>query len=239
MLKASIELFKIHKSFKVKFGLILKEDEYQNKTNLQLISKFTFNGNEYVRINPYPFITIDIMGRLEKNEEWNTNFSVTMNRKDLFLLILSLKKIHKKFSDDKDLFYYDDKNELVVDVKRANNAKEIVNVGSKTLWFQPCIVTNEENKSVYEGLFMVINSPDYFTYLTYFELGYLIHELTHLDMGSLSMSLITLCNGMNLLDKVENKEYNKLIVEQIEEPGKENTPILTKPKQQESSIPEI
>lgn len=240
MLKVSLELFKIHKSFKVKFNLILKDDEVQNqKMNFQLINRFTFNGNDYIKINPYPFLTIDIMGRLEKNEEWNPNFSVSVNRRDLFILILSLKNIHKKFSEDKDLFYYNEKNELVVDTNRANKSKAVINIGGKALWFQPCVVTNEEDKSVYEGLFMVINSPDYYTYLTYLELEYLIYELSHIDMSSLSISLIDMCSKMSGLDKVTPRELSsRLSVETVDESSRENTPILNKPNQ-ESVIPDI
>lgn len=240
MVKASIELFRIHKSFKVKFGLILKEDESNpNNKNFQLINKFSFKGNDYIRISPYPFITIDIMGRLEKYEEWNANFSVTMNRKDLFMLILSLKGIYKKFSEDKDLFYYNEQNELVVNGVRADNAKVVISVGNKTLWFQPCVVTNEEDKVSYEGLFMVINSPDYYTYLTYVELEYLIYELSHIDMNSLSLLLIDVCSKPEIMNSVTTQELpGRVTVETVDDTSRENTPTL-KRHVQESTIPEI
>ena len=83
MLKASLLLFKVHENFKVTFNIFINDNNQKNP-NLQLINKFNFQGNDYLKINPYPFLTCDITSRADKKEGWNTNLFFNLNRKDLF-----------------------------------------------------------------------------------------------------------------------------------------------------------
>ena len=55
MYKASIELARINKSLKLKFGLII-ESESEKKNYQKIVSKFNYAGNDYLRINPKPFV---------------------------------------------------------------------------------------------------------------------------------------------------------------------------------------
>ena len=78
MYRATIEITKINSMMKIKFGIIISSDEdkkYLGNQSNKLISKFNYNGNDYLRINPHPFIVIDISS-MSKNEGWNANMSV-------------------------------------------------------------------------------------------------------------------------------------------------------------------
>lgn len=235
MQKATIELFKVHKSFKVNFSLITKDD---NPNSFQkLINKFKYNGNEYVKITPHPFITIDITSRADKKEGWSTNQSFNMNRKELFSFIMKLKRLIRNFVSHKSLFYYDQNGILRVNQQEANQLKETLIAGNKRILMQPCVVDSEEDKQRYEGMFLSINSIDYFTYLTYFEMQFLTQELDNIDINSLTMQLI---NSVLLNENVESKELEikrPLITERTEE-----TIVDTKPRikiEEPDTIPEI
>ena len=214
MYKVSIELFKVHKSCKVKFGLVVRDDVPNNYS--QMISKFSFGGNDYMNITPHPFVTIDIRSKMDKKDEWNTNMFFNMNRRELYIMVLRLTRLYNSFVNEKELFFYDENNILKVHPEKADKHKEIVVCGNKTIWIQACVVESEEDKQLYEGVFMSINSVDFFTYLTYSELGYLIYELRHINMSALTMEVI---NTVYLTEEIEKKELKKkpAMIEQKEE----------------------
>jgi len=171
---------------------------------MELVSKFNYNGNKYLKIRPHPFITIDISSSIDKGEGWSANQSVNLNRKDLFLIIQKLKKIYDEFTNEKDLFYYDDENHLKVDQVLADKHKEIYNCSNgKSLWMQHCVVQNEEDNLEYEGIFLCINSVDYFSYFTYTELGFMISVLSEINMTELSMQMILMAKFTESM-KAEN-----------------------------------
>lgn len=200
MKKVTLELFRVHSSFKVKFSLVVKGDKTDQ---YQLINKFTMAGNEYVRITPFPFITIDITSKMERNEEWNSNRTFNMNRRDLFNFIQRLSRIYSIFTKEENLFYYNEKNKLTVNKLLSEKYKEILVCGNKTILIQSCVVENEENSNLYEGVFLCVNSIDYFTYLTYSELEFLIYELRRIDVSSLTLQLI---NSSLLTEEFDKKE---------------------------------
>lgn len=204
MIKATIELFKITKTCTVKFSLILNGDD--QKYNQKIINRFVIEGNEYFKFTPYPFITIDISTKEDKNIGWNTNRVVNINRKELFFLCQKLRRFITKFSSVKNLFYYDENHNLIVNNEEAIKASETSVCGQKTLMFQPCVVENEEDHQSYEGCFMFINTMDFYTHFTYSELEYLFYELYKLDLNTLSMQLIS---AVSILKEMEKKEIEK------------------------------
>ena len=63
MYKATIDLLNINKSFKVKFSVIITNDiDPKTKFATKVVNKFKFNGNDYLKISPHPYLTIDISG---------------------------------------------------------------------------------------------------------------------------------------------------------------------------------
>lgn len=203
MEKVTVEIFRVHKNFKVKFSMIMKDDD-PNKFQ-KMISKFNFNGNNYLKITPFPYLTFDITSKMDKNEEWNSNRSANLNRRELFVLINKLRRLISNFKI-KDLFFYDKNNKLQVNENIAASIKETTLFGNKVVVFQPCVVESEENHQIYEGCFMFINSMDYFTYITYTELEYLVYELSRIDFSSLTLQVI---NSYYLLENLEAQKLNK------------------------------
>jgi hypothetical protein len=216
MYKASIDIGRINKMMKIKFELIIKSESEEKYPHLKLISKFNYCGNDYFRINPNPFIVIDITSYMNKKDGYNTNNNVTLNRYYLFRFTQGLKKLIMDFKSNKDLFYYRDR-ELIVNSYIAENLKIVIPVsGSKTIMIQPCVVPDEESTTgkVYEGCIFYINSMENFAYLTYTEMEYLLYELVNIDMNVLSMQLISIV-----------KEYENQEVEKIESPTSSEAPI--------------
>ena len=201
MIKATIELFKVTKTCSVKFSIIMNSED--QKYNQKII---VVDGNEYFKFTPFPFVTIDISTKEDKNLGWNTNRIVNINRKELFFVCQKLRRFLSKYSLVKNLFYYDEDRNLLVNQQEAFNAREGVICGQKTLVFQPCVVENEEDHQLYEGSFMFINSMDFFTYFTYSELEYLLYELQKIDFNTLSLELIS---AVSILHEMEKKEIQK------------------------------
>lgn len=215
MVKATIELFKVTKSFKVKFSLIVKNDETQQNQFQKLVNKFILDGNEYLKITPYPFLTVDITSKMDKNEEWSSNRMFNMNRKEVFMMCQRLRRLISRYTTVKNLFFYDNDGKLKVNPQEAEKIKEVLICGQKAVVLYPCVVENEEDHNLYEGCFLFINSVDYFTYMTYFEMQYFLFELERIDMSSLSIQII---NAVNLLSEVEKQQImkKKPIQEEIE-----------------------
>ena len=204
MYKASIELFRVHSSCKVRFSLIVKDDN-DDKYG-KMINKFNFLGNDYLKITPFPFITIDITSKMDKSEEWNSNRTFNLNRRELYIFIGRLNQLYTRFISEKELFSYNEKRQLQVNKDLSFKYREYAICGNKTILMQACVVENEENHELYEGIFISINSMDNFTYLTYSEIGYLLYELKRLDMSNLTMQII---NTVYLMQEMETKQIKK------------------------------
>ena len=208
MYKASIEIGRVNKMMKIKFGLIIRSDDESKFKANKIVSKFDYGGNDYLRINPSPYIILDISSYMNKNEGWSTNQSVTLNRYYLFRFLQGLRKLITDFQNRKNLFYYQN-NELVVNNMIADDATiSIPTAGSKTIMMKPCVVPDEESSTgrVYEGCIFYINNMENFAYLTYTEMEYLYFELTKIDMSALSLQLIS------IVKQFENQESEKFTI---------------------------
>ena len=219
MKKITIELFRVHNSFKVKFSLVISDVSQQaNKYNTPLIGKYNISGNEYIKITPHPFLTIDITSKMDKGEGWNSNMAFNMNRRDTFVFIQRLSRLYSIFTKVNDLFYYED-GKLKVDPILSEKHKEVFVCGNKTILAQACVVRNEEDHDItYEGIFLSVNSIDYFSYLTYSELEFLLYELKKIDMSSLTLQLI---NSALLVDNKEVKQQKLNVPDVVEKPVEE------------------
>jgi hypothetical protein len=208
MYKASIEIGRVNKMMKIKFGLVIKSDEETKFKANKLVSKFSYSGNDYLRINPNPYVILDITSFMDKGEGWSSNRTVTLNRYYLFRFLQGLKRLINDFQNCKNLFYYRS-NELVVNNSVADSITiSIPTAGSKTIMMKPCVVPDEESSTgnVYEGCIFYINNMENFAYLTYTEMEYLFYELSKIDMNTLSLQLIT------IVKEFETQESEKLNV---------------------------
>ena len=234
MYKASIELARINKGLKLKFGLII-ESETEKKEINKLVHKFEYNGNSYMRINPRPFITLDISSMTPKSEGWNSNQVINFNKVGLYMFIRNLSYLIKQFKEIKSLYYYEN-TELKIDTNLSEKLK-MVGVSNNKHWLlRPCIVPDDEiaDKN-YEGCVFCINDYSNYCYISYSEMEYLLYELKHIDMVNLSMMLI------NTVKLYENMEEEKIKMKPVEAPKEEEYNETTKyiHIEQAHEIPEI
>ena len=181
MYKGSLELGKINKGMKLRFNLVLKP-ENESYIN-QVIRKFRLNGNDYLKLSPHPYLTIDISNTYDKNEEWSSNRIVNLNQKGLFNMICGIDEMLLKFQIP-NLFYYENQKKLKVNLELAKrNGKNIMCGTGKMCRLQHCVVHDEENNELdYEGIVFMINHPDNFCYLTIDELRFLRFQLGKIDL---------------------------------------------------------
>lgn len=181
MYRAIIELFKIN-TLKVKFGVVLRQDVVSPNVQIQpIISKFTIEGNDYLKIAPHPYVTLEIC-----DDDRSYNSSITFNRYYLYLLIKTLKKCAIQFINNKDLFFYMENKLIVSETSETFTASS---ASAKKIKIKPSVITDNTGKE-YEGVILYINSMSSYTYLTYTELEYLINELNKIDMTQLSFECI-------------------------------------------------
>lgn len=193
MYRAIIELFKIN-TLKVKFGVVLRQDVVSPTVQVQpIISKFTIDGNDYLKIAPHPYVTLEIC-----DDDRSYNSSITFNRYYLYLLIKTLKKCVMYFVNNKDLFFYSD-NELKVN----DNCEKFVALSSssKKIQLKPSVIVDNSGVA-YEGVILYINSLSSYTCLTYTELEYLTNELSKIDMTQLSLECLKMGNIQNTKKEV-------------------------------------
>ena len=198
MYRAIIELFKIN-TLKVKFGVVLRQDVVSPNVQIQpIISKFTIEGNDSLKIAPHPYVTLEIC-----DDDRSYNSSITFNRYYLYLLIKTLKKCATQFINNKDLFFYMENKLIVSETSETFTASS---ASAKKIKIKPSVITDNTGKD-YEAVILYINSMSSYTYLTYTELEYLINELNKIDMTQLSFECIkmaTIQNTKNRGTKNEN-----------------------------------
>ena len=248
MYKATVELCRVHASLSLKLGVILEEDEIQkirnrniNWGNEEVIHKFAYRGNSYIRINPRPFLTIDITDkRSKKTDGYDPNYQLSFGQKGVFILKLRLRKLIAAYQSEKDLYYKYKTGELMVDRELAQAHREIAMVTTtKCIILEPCVVQDENEKDLfYEGCIMAFNKIDYFTYLTYEEMLYLLDTLNNLDMSSMALQLIDseiLYSALRDTGKIDELKIGEPIKE---DPGLDNSPAFAIPKKADN-IPDI
>lgn len=234
MYKASIELCKIG-SIKLKFGLIIHGDT-DAKYNTKLLSKFNYLGSDYIRLNPKPFITIDISS---KDEIWTANSMVNLGKISLYSFIKALSAMVKEYKEIKDLYYYQNGKLVLNHTKATEIYKDIVANNNKRIRLIPTVVPDDNNsEKFYEGCILCINSYDNFAYISYSEMEYLLYELTHIDMNSLSLQLI---NTVTLFSNMESEQLSKkpeTVTEEILD-SNDDMESGTRPIPEGNTIPDI
>ena len=239
MYKASIDLFRIGKSMRIKFGLIVHGDKEEQSNKLidknKIVNKFQYQGNEFFRISPSPFITIDISDNSTKTEGWSSNNMVNLNRYGLYRFAVNLKKLIFDMNNPayKGLFFIKNGHKYI-DKNLAKQCQRAFRVSNdKCILIEPTVVVDENVE--YEGCIFCINSYSFYTYLTLEEMEYLLNELIKIDLNSLTLNVIQLI-------KMDTLSIQQTIIQHIENEVQdiESTPTLyVKPIDQDSNLPDI
>ena len=186
MYKASMELCQVTKYLKLKFGIILKGDV---PNTIPMVSTFEKDGNQYLSIKPHPFITVDISNTKER--PWTSNQSFTISGMSKYLFTKRLREIRMELLQDKELFFTRN-GKLYVNQELAKKHAKPVPVGKgKTCLFIPIVVEDEVTGDEFEGISMMINSPENYSNFTFEEMEFLIDYLERLDLDILTLNLLT------------------------------------------------
>lgn len=238
MKKINLELGKISKGMRLRFSLILDSEQGPQNRNFNLVNHFQIDGNEYFRLNPHPFITIDISDSFGKNETWSSNHVVNLNQFSKMKLESRLNVMIRNFQI-KDLFYYDNFNHLKVnpEVNKRINQRPFV-IGNKTCYMQYIVIKDDKDpETEYEGIIFMINSADNFCYLTIDELNYLYYLLRSINMTDLSLQVMnyyqSLKNDADRSVQDLTKQYSKPpLIEELEEiPEPNQIPPIIEPNE--------
>lgn len=233
MYKVILEYARINRSMKLKFNLILKDNN--PKFNMKLIDKFNFNGVDYLKFSPHPYLTLDISSPLNRGESWSSNNMVTLNQQGLFLARRHIRKAVESLKTE-DLFLYVN-DRLVVNQDIANTVTTKFISGNKHVLLRPVVVYDDDNPLIeYEGICLMINSVDNFCNLTIDEAEFLYYTLDKINLIDLAMNVI------NTSMMLKSKEVKKVKTERIiEEVKQENIEVKANfnPKKEDNTIPEI
>lgn len=208
MQKINMELTRITKKIKLRFSLIIEGD---NPKENPIMSSFNKDGNRYLTVNPYPYITVDISDKKER--PWSPNQSFTLSGLTKFIFVKRLKELRYSIIKEKDLFFtYNGKlclNKELVE-KRKDTLTKLIKVGqNKVCLFMPVVVNDEDDQ--YEGVSMMINTPDNYANLTFEELEFFIDYLEKLDLENLAinfLNLVVLKSGHKDTTKKLSNIYN-------------------------------
>lgn len=237
--KGSIDILKVS-NLKVTFGLILRDDNPMNgisklkNMSQDVVSRFVYSGNAYLKITKKEFLTIEIVDRNEA--VFNPSARVNVNKLTLSILKKKLRKLLDAFKLP-NIYYYKD-GVLYVDTNISNQYNFDVNCNGKALRCEVSIKHHEDiGEQVSEGVAIILSGSEY-TVLTYDEAEYLYDELTQINMHSLSLQLIIvdlLCRNGRV--PIENRDVGRVL---IQPPPTEPEPSVIQPQnKQPNTIPDI
>ena len=235
MKKITVDIGKIAKGMRLKYSLILDSDDTGTKNpSLNLVNHYKIGGNEFIKFNPHPYLTIDISESFGKNEEWSTNKSVNLNMMAKMKIESQLKMVISNLSIKELFFYKNNKLDVNREIVKSLNMKPFV-IGNKTCMFD-YIVIHDDKKNEYEGVVFMINSADNYCMLTIDEVTYLYYTLLSINLYNLTFSVLAYYNSLSTHEKVDEIVIKPQLIQ--EEP--ELLPDIHKiPEYQESSIPDL
>ena len=238
MKKISVELSRVSKGMRLKFNLILDSPESPNqRKDSGLTSVYEIDGNQYIKLNPHPYLTIDISDSFGKKDGWNYNHSVNINwlakMKLERVLLFSLQNMKIK-----NLFYYGTDNRLYVNHNVSKPLEERMKfvLGNKYCEMKYAVIKDETNIDIeYEGIIFLINSAENFCYLTVDELSLLYYILTNTNLNTIALQVMSYYESVMKKDDLpESIEISPEIVkEEIEE---QPEPVYTPPMENTSDL---
>lgn len=232
MYKTILEYGRINKNMKVKFNLILKDDN--PKFRGKLIDKFNLNGVDYLKLSPHPFLTIDISSAMDRGESWSSNKTMTLNQMGVFSAKRAIRESLRALHTEDLFMYVNDK--LVINRELANEVTVKFSASNKHILITPVVIYDDDDPtSEYEGLCLMINTVDNFCNLTIEEAEYLYDMLDKINLMQIALNVI---NTSILLKSTQSKQ---ITIERVisEKPEIVETTINFNPTKPDSEIPEI
>lgn len=197
MLTLTYDYGKVTSVMKVKLSVIVEEPKdtlYKKGPKMKVVDRSIFGGTEYFRVAPYPFLTIDISGAKDKNEDGrNPNLRVNVNRMYKHILTAKIRNLISCYTESERLFYYDTDGKLKMENSEAIKYVEEVRLQNGiVIRISPMIVYTDPEvaSTACEGAYFMIDTPDNGCAMTFDELSGFYDKLTDINMDSMAMQLL-------------------------------------------------
>lgn len=240
MLTLSYEYGKVTPTMKIRLSVMVDDEKdfaLKKGNKIKVVDRSKFMGVEYFRVAPHPYITIDISGTKDKNEDSrNPNLRVNVNRLYKHILTAKIKKLIACYTESERLFYYDTDDKLKTEKQEAlKYLQEIRLSNGFIIRLAPTVVYKdpENPNSACEGAFFMINTPDNYCTLTLDELCGFYDMLVGINMDSMAMELLLLYEKSTKDNKDEENPPTVLISPTF--PTKKALYEEEKPKEPETS----
>lgn len=234
MYKCIIEYAKINKGMKLKFNIILKDDK--QAYGLKLVDKFNLNGVDYLKINPHPYLTIDISSNNSKGENWSSNKTITLNQQGVFMAKRRLREVIDSMGTE-DLFVYV-RDRLCVDKDIANELTTKFVTSNKHVLLRPVVVYDDDDPTIeYEGICLMINTVDNYCNMTLDEAEYLYDLLDRINLTETALSVINTSVLLKTMHTKKIESQPKTFVENKKED--ESIDVNFSTEKADDSLPEI
>ena len=99
MYKLSCDLCYVTRFLRLRLVVI-----YKDKFNKEKVSKINVNGNDYLTVKTYPYLTLEISNEEEKKETWTYQKSITLDRFGMFNNIDRSQPLLRAKKKKKDMF---------------------------------------------------------------------------------------------------------------------------------------
>lgn len=214
MFRTTMDLCSVNKNMKLRFGVVVQNEKdikkmYNQKGQVPTMSTFTIQGVEYLKLHPYPYLTIDIAKSGDKGDAWNSNLQVNINSLYMFRLKKTLQELLDNFPTKN--LYYKQNGKLVVNQDIAGPLARVVKTNTKVIKLVYAVVPDEENKEIeYEGISFMINTMDSFCLLTYDELEFLIYYLDKINLDQLALEALHLYLTELIFNRVFKREVKPI-----------------------------
>ena len=187
MYKLSCDLCYVTRFLRLRLVVI-----YKDKFNKEKVSKINVNGNDYLTVKTYPYLTLEISNEEERKEAWTYQKSISLDRFGMFNFIDRSQPLLRAFVNEKDMFYYDKNKKLYVNKELANkNSVTIPLSFSRSIWISPIVVRDKDSNEELEGVVMCFDSSVNYVTLSYDEFRFLVYYMKTIDLESLALQLIT------------------------------------------------
>lgn len=183
---------------------------FRNDMGKEASSTFNVGGNDYLRVAPHPYITMDFVSDVDRNEIWSRNKQFRLDRFGKFQFVKRGKELLECFKTNENLFLYEGEK-LIVNKEISKKCRKFITTPFQTLMMFPTVVTDIESNKEFEGVCMMINGVDNYSMLTYEEFEFLVDQLERFDMDATALNLIIYERMMRgaKFDKLGGAQFNQ------------------------------
>jgi len=173
------------KTMTLKLHVKLKADN--GKFTFQFHNETEYGKDRYVYVNCAAFISIDVV---DKNNDFgfDKTKSLLINQHSIFQVIMFFRRLVKNMYK-KDLFVVKG-DELILHQDVADEAKELLQLGTNSAIIGIPAIIYDENETSYEGVNLFINKTSNVIPLTFTELETVLYTLEKIDLYQYSQLLL-------------------------------------------------